>query len=344
MTTFETDPPAVSLPAFSPVPRPQTEADQMVAAAKREAEQIRVDAIEAASQTRLEARRQRDTMLADARRETPRPVEPPEPAAEKPAGFVDTWSPRLALAATIVLTASGEFALAQLAGWSAWLAWALPTAIDVYVVQAFRRHRDVPGAISLMVAANALYHLAERGLFGVTLNGHGEPRPEWWLIVIVASIAPWVMWRIHRITAPPRERQQRPEMAPVPRQEPTASTAPQAPPVVASEPAKSDRQDAAPVAANKAPTGAKKPAPGRRQQPAKKAPAGASKRRSMDEWVELASPVFHAEFARLRRNPTADEFATAIAKNGLGKVSPSTAKNVRTEILDRTELPSLEDQ
>ncbi|MBQ1165747.1 hypothetical protein KBZ21_47995, partial [Streptomyces sp. A73] len=40
----------------------------------------------------------------------------------------------------------------------------------------------------------AVYHLAAAGLFGVSASG----RPEWWLIVGVAAIAPFVMWRIHR--------------------------------------------------------------------------------------------------------------------------------------------------
>lgn len=65
-------------------------------------------------------------------------------------------------------------------------------------------------------------------------------------------------------------------------------------------------------------------------------------RRSMTEWVDLASPIFHSEFARLQRNPTGDEFAEAIKKAGLGTVSASTAKNIRTEILDRSPLPSLD--
>jgi hypothetical protein len=98
--------------------------------------------------------------------------------------------------ATISLTASGEFMLAQLSGWPVWVAWALPLGIDVYVVQSFRRHRDVAGALILMVAANAIYHLAAAGLVGVDRQG----RPLWWLIVCVAAIAPWVMWRIHQIT------------------------------------------------------------------------------------------------------------------------------------------------
>ncbi|GAA2629769.1 hypothetical protein GCM10009863_51470 [Streptomyces axinellae] len=125
-------------------------------------------------------------------------------AKEKP-GF-DGWSLRVALAATIGLTASGEFALAELAGWARELAWLLPVSIDVYVVQAFRRHRDVAPALGLMVFANAVYHLAAAGLFGVSGGG----RPEWWLIVGVAAIAPFVMWRIHRMSAPRCERRESP--------------------------------------------------------------------------------------------------------------------------------------
>jgi hypothetical protein len=63
----------------------------------------------------------------------------------------------------------------------------------------------------------------------------------------------------------------------------------------------------------------------------------------MDEWVELAGPIFHEEMERLRRQPTGYEFAAAIKAKGLGTVSASTAKNIRTEILDRTPLPSLDD-
>ncbi|KIF05659.1 hypothetical protein PL81_11945 [Streptomyces sp. RSD-27] len=122
---------------------------------------------------------------------------------EQRKNFVNTWGPRVALGATIVLTASGEFALAKLTGWPWQVAWALPLAIDVYVVQAFRRHRDVAAALILMVAANAAYHLAAAGLVGVdTADGN---KPLWWLIVAVAAIAPWVMWRIHQITKEPGE-------------------------------------------------------------------------------------------------------------------------------------------
>ncbi|MBQ1166623.1 hypothetical protein KBZ21_52405, partial [Streptomyces sp. A73] len=51
-------------------------------------------------------------------------AEEPKPMATQKAGF-DGWSLRIALAATIGLTASGEFALAELAGWARELAWLL---------------------------------------------------------------------------------------------------------------------------------------------------------------------------------------------------------------------------
>jgi hypothetical protein len=65
-------------------------------------------------------------------------------------------------------------------------------------------------------------------------------------------------------------------------------------------------------------------------------------RRPMAQWVELAEPVFHAEFQRLQRQPTGIEFAQAIKKARLGTVSESTAKKIRTEIIDRAPLPSLD--
>ena len=85
------------------------------------------------------------------------------------------------------------------------------------------------------------------------------------------------------------------------------------------------------------PTAPRQPAP---RAAARKAPA--TGRRSLGEWVELAGPIFHAEFQRLRRQPTGDEFATAIKKARLGTVSASTAKNIRAEILDRADVPALD--
>ena len=89
-----------------------------------------------------------------------------------------------------------------------------------------------------------------------------------------------------------------------------------------------------------APEESPEPAPQPRRSGARK--RAKTTRRSMDEWVDLAGPVFHTELQRLRRRPTGTEFAAAIRAAGLGTASASTAKNIRTEILDRAELPQLD--
>lgn len=279
---------------------------------------------------------------------------------------VERYGPWVALYAAIALTASGEFELAALVGFPSWIAWALPTAIDVYVVQAMRRHRDVAGALVLMVATNAVYHLAASGLFGVT----GAGLPAWWLVVLVAAIAPVIVWRVHRITEP---RDAEPK---VPLSDPAVDSSPASP--VTEEPAVTDNstEPVAPTTSTEAPpvvdpeptvvadktaasvdsTGRQKPTTGAEPAPAPVAKKTASKpartaqrrssgkapRRSMDEWVDVAGPVFRTELHRLRRQPTASEFANAIDAAGHGRVSDSTAKNIRTEIIDRTDVPALD--
>lgn len=149
--------------------------------------------------------------MAEARAKAAQPAPRPElartahtakPRAEKKS-VVDRFGPWVALYAAVGLTASGEYALAQLVGFPGAVAALLPTAIDVYVVQAMRRHRDVAVALILMVATNALYHLGAKHLFGMhqtISHGHVTYSPSWWLIVGVAAIAPFIVWRVHRIT------------------------------------------------------------------------------------------------------------------------------------------------
>lgn len=301
-----------------------TEATYTVERARKEAASIR-----AATQAETEARKQRDDNL-------------------------DTWAARGVIAGAVGLTASGEYSLARMAGFDPTVAWLLPFVIDVYVIQAFRRHRDIIQAIALTIAANVSYHLAEAGRFGVT----AAHKPTWWLIALVASVASLILWRMHLMVRPPKVAKERQKRELSDRQEtapPSTTPAPSPPPVVDSGTDKTTvnnaRQEATTggaskpteAPAKKAPAVAKKAtSPGRQNTDRTVAKKAASKRRSMDEWVPLTEPIFHAEFVRLRRNPTATEFAAAIAKSGLGKVSDSTAKNIRTEILDRAELPSLD--
>lgn len=121
-----------------------------------------------------------------------------------------------------------------------------------------------------------------------------------------------------------------PELSP-----PVANT----PPPTVDSPTANRRQEAS-TTADSAP--AALAASPRQRTPRASASAKKNTRRSMTEWVELAGPVFHEEFERLRRQPTGDEFAEAIKKARLGTVSASTAKNIRAEILDRAELPVLD--
>lgn len=110
--------------------------------------------------------------------------------------LIDVGAPWVAVAAAVCLTATGEYQLARLAGWSSIIAAMLPVTIDIYVVTAIRQHRDVAPALAMMMVANALYHLAERNLFGTD----GRPgHLAWWLIVGCTAVAPLVIWRIHRI-------------------------------------------------------------------------------------------------------------------------------------------------
>jgi hypothetical protein len=284
-----------------------------------------------------------------------------EETAPKRRPVVERYGPWVALYAAIALTASGEFELAVLVGFPSWIAWALPTACDVYVMQAMRRRHDVTLALLLAVGANAVYHLAATGLFGVTAAG----RPTWWLVVLVSAIAPLIVWRVHRITedriplsanetdnapadtavdpAPAADNSPVP-VAPAVASEAPPIVAPPTPVVADSTPApaaNTTRQESTPAAPAAPGPVAKKPAK-KTPKATHRRPGGKAPRRSMDEWVDLAGPIFHTEFMRLRRQPTASEFATAIEAAGHGRVSDSTAKNIRTEILDRTDVPALD--
>ncbi|MFI0914332.1 hypothetical protein [Streptomyces abikoensis] len=194
--------------AAEAVARGKAEAEQYLAAARKEAAGVTADAQKKADRLIREAQDAAERAQA----ETDRLREQAATRSSLKAAnnrLIDEWSPRVALSATILLTASGELSLAVLTGWPPVIAWGLPLAIDVYVVQALRRHRDVVLALLLMVAANATYHLAEAGLFGVQTDSHGHLKPEWWLIAGVAAIAPWVMLRLHHITGPKQSRKSR---------------------------------------------------------------------------------------------------------------------------------------
>ncbi|NUP17092.1 MAG: hypothetical protein HOZ81_13485 [Streptomyces sp.] len=95
----------------------------------------------------------------------------------------------LAMAASIAVTAQGEWALAAACGYHPIVAGALPVAIDAYAIRALRSGREVLLAVLTMVATNSAAHLLSGGMLKVTP----------WLVVAVSAIAPLVLWRVHAL-------------------------------------------------------------------------------------------------------------------------------------------------
>ncbi|MER5461647.1 hypothetical protein ABT010_13355 [Streptomyces sp. NPDC002668] len=175
----------------------RAEAEAVLAQANRMHRQAKDEADRTVKAARDEAQRLRDEAHAETERR------------QKRDDNLDTWAARLVIAGAVGLTASGEYSLARMAGFDRSVAWLLPFVIDVYVIQAFRRHRDIVQAIALTIAANVTYHLADAGLFGVSRNGHGDLTPKWWMIALVASVASLILWRMHLMVAPPKVRRER---------------------------------------------------------------------------------------------------------------------------------------
>ncbi|MFC1436036.1 hypothetical protein ACEZDB_35925 [Streptacidiphilus sp. N1-3] len=144
-------------------------------------------------------------------------------------------APAVALAAAIGMTATGEFALAALVGVPVYLAWLLPTCVDVWAMSAMRakRGKEVASSLATMITANATYHVAAAHLLGMAQSANGVWHPQWELIVLVACIAPIVVWRVHALIDAddhPVPKAAAPATAPVREPGPAASAAPVAAP------------------------------------------------------------------------------------------------------------------
>lgn len=98
-----------------------------------------------------------------------------------------------ALACALVGTANAEYTLATGTHVNEYVALAVPGALDLYVIQALRVHRDVAAAVLVMVAANVASHLLAAGLY---------PDGYWWDFGITAGVgalAPGIVWRVHSL-------------------------------------------------------------------------------------------------------------------------------------------------
>lgn len=98
-----------------------------------------------------------------------------------------------ALACALVGTAHAEYTLATSTDVNKWVALAVPGALDLYVIQALRVHRDVAGAVLVMVVANVVSHLIVAGLYPTDIR---------WQVGVTAAVgalAPGIVWRVHSL-------------------------------------------------------------------------------------------------------------------------------------------------
>ncbi|WP_455355967.1 hypothetical protein [Streptomyces sp. SYSU K217416] len=132
--------------------------------------------------------------------------------------YVKQGSIWVALAAVIVLTASGEWAFARMVGLGDTpigdAGWALPLGLDVYAVTAFRMKKDVPYALGLMAATNITYHVADMTGTGVTVVD-GKQHPSVYLIIVAVLVVVAIVWRVHRLLEDDHE-DEKPSATPAP--------------------------------------------------------------------------------------------------------------------------------
>jgi hypothetical protein len=124
--------------------------------------------------------------------------------------------PALTLAAVLTITASTEYGLARtVLALPPAIAWALPVAIDSYVLAALRSGRDVPAALAVM--AGALAAATGAHLFTVTLPAGQSlpPTVSGPVATAIMTVLVVVAWRVHVLIEPPAADPSQGEPAPV---------------------------------------------------------------------------------------------------------------------------------
>lgn len=97
------------------------------------------------------------------------------------------WLGAAATLFALAVTFNAEYEIAIAVHINPIVAYAVPGALDVYVLRALQVKRDVFLTVLAMVAVNAASHLVTAGVLAVS--------PA--LIVAVSAIAPLVLWRAH---------------------------------------------------------------------------------------------------------------------------------------------------
>jgi hypothetical protein len=112
------------------------------------------------------------------------------------------WLGAAATVFALAVTFNAEYEIAIAVHIDPIVAYAVPGALDVYVLRALQVKRDVFLTVLAMVAVNAASHLVTAGVLAVS--------PA--LIVAVSAIAPLVLWRSHVLRHAPSTEQTTPSV------------------------------------------------------------------------------------------------------------------------------------
>ena len=99
------------------------------------------------------------------------------------------WVLAAQLGCALVVTFHAEYTLALAAGVNEYVALAVPGALDLYVIRALQKHRDVFLAVLVMVVANVASHLVSAGIIPV----------GWAVYSAVGGTVPLLLWRGHSL-------------------------------------------------------------------------------------------------------------------------------------------------
>ena len=97
------------------------------------------------------------------------------------------------LGCALVATAHAEYTLASATGLHWVVAGAVPGALDLYVIRALQKHKDVLPAVLVMVAANVASILVSAGVLPL----------HWALYSAVGALVPLLVWRGHVLRVHP---------------------------------------------------------------------------------------------------------------------------------------------
>ena len=101
------------------------------------------------------------------------------------------WVLWMQLGCALVATAHAEYTLALATGLHWVVAGAVPGALDLYVIRALQKHKDVLPAVLVMIAANVASILVQAGVLPL----------HWGLYSAVGALVPVLVWRGHVLRA-----------------------------------------------------------------------------------------------------------------------------------------------